>query len=149
VFIVNCPSSLLALSMSATWGVAHSDGSTYVFPLQMGRRPVVWKRDGPRTMTLTSRGTPFLDHRLERIFRTTDAAPAQGTSFSSPAFTASALAVEPTGIRTVRLEFKQDLDNPSYRFLVWQGGRMTAIKPPAVGQSMELPEVRALSPFAI
>jgi hypothetical protein len=149
VFIVNCPSSLLALSMSATWGVARNDSGTCVFPLQMGRRPLIWKREGPRTMTLTSKGSAFLDHRLERIFRTTDAAPSQGTTFSSPLFTATALAVEPTGIRTVRFEFKQNLDNPSYRFLIWRDGRMTAIKPPAIGQNIELPEVRALSPFAI
>ncbi len=149
VFIVNCPSSLLALSLSATWGVTYNDLDTYVFPLQMGRRAVRWNRDGPNSMTLTSRGAPFTDHRLERIFCTSTRAPGPGTVFRGPEFEATVLVTEPAGFHAVRFEFKRNLDDPSYRFLAWREGRMTAIRPPAIGQTVELPEVPSLSPFAI
>jgi len=148
VFLLNAPSSLVALSMSGTWGVAHHDGQTYVYPLQMGRRPLTWRRDDERTMTLTSRSCPFMDHRFERLFRTARTGLHPGATFEAPEFTAVALAVEPTGIRSVRFVFRRSLNDASYFFLAWRDGRLVQMTPPPPGQTVELSEVPSPTAFA-
>jgi len=148
VFLLNTPSSLVALSMSATWAVEKHDTDTWVFPIQMGRRPLRITREGPRTLILTSKTAPFIDHRLERLFITTHTRFTKGATYKAPPFTAEAIAVEPAGIRTLRLQFEKDLDTSSYDFLAWRDDRLASFRMPKTGQTLELPEAPALSPFA-
>jgi hypothetical protein len=148
VFLLNCPSSMLAWSMLPTWAVVYDDPVTRLFPLQFGRRALTWTRDGDHTMTLRCAGQPFLDNHFERLFRTHRAPPAVGARYETSEFVATVVAVEPTGIRTVRFDFKKSLDDASYRFLAWRNGRMSRVATPAAGQTVEIPAIHRLLPFA-
>ena len=148
VFLINSPSGMLALTLLPTWEVVSGDMNTRIFALQAARRPVTWVRDDARTMTLTSDATPFVDHRSERLFRTFRTPPPAGTIYRTAAFTATVVAVEPTGFRSVRFRFEKNLDDPAYRFLAWQHGRLARITPPPIGQSLVLPEVPRSSDYA-
>ncbi len=148
VFILNSPSSLLALSVLPTWQVIHDDYAIRIFALQMGRRAVVWHRDGERTMTLTFPSSVLLDLPFEALFVASAPPPPAGTTYATTDFAATVQAVEPTGIRTVRFTFNKPLDDPSYQFLAFARGRLTRIAPPPPGQQIELPEVEPLMRFA-
>ena len=98
-------------------------------------------------MTLTSRASPFVGNYFEQLFRARPGPPPPGATYKTPALTATVLAVEPEGARTVRFVFNEALDSPAYRFLAWQDGRLARIVPPPVGETIELPEVPALTRF--
>lgn len=145
-FILNTPSALLLIECGPTWSMHYADRETYFYPLQAGRRGLLWKRTGERAMTLTARGAPFVDHRLERLFRY-GRAPQLGDVFRTKAFRATVMAVEGKGVRTLLLEFDKPLEDPSYFFLRFYDGRLRRTAPPAPGQTLELAEVAAPSPF--
>lgn len=148
VFLLNSPSTMLAWSLQPIWIVAHGDLTARIFPLQFGRRPMTWTCQDDRTMTLSSETSPFLAEHFERLFIGHFSPPSVGMRYETAEFTAVAVAVEPDGIRTIRFEFKRPLDDPAYRFLAWQDGRMARIVPPAVGRSVHVPEVPRLLPYA-
>ncbi len=147
VFVLNSPSSLLSTTLLATWGVVHDDFGTSIHLLQMDRRGVQWHRLDDRRMTLTSRGTPFGDHRFERLFRTGRPVQAGQIHYRTSAFAAIPLEVEPTGTRQVLLEFDRSLDDDAYQFIVWQDRQFVRIPPPRVGETIEIPQVRPPSPL--
>lgn len=142
VFVLNSPSSLLAITMLATWAVTHDDHGTQVHMLQMGRRGLEWRREDGRRMTLTWRGTPVGDQRFEQLFRTGRRAETGRIHYRTSAFAAVPLDVEACGTRTVMLEFDRDLDDPEYQFIVWNGRRFVRIRPPRVGETLEIAEIR-------
>jgi len=147
VLLLNSPSSMGALSFAVTWRLLRDDPQTRIFPLQYGRRALSWKREDARTLTVTSLATPFRANPFERVFCARRATPATGTVFRTPAFTATVLASEPDGFRSVRFAFEHDLDDERYRFLAWNGGRWKRISPPALGQTMELPAAEPPGPL--
>ncbi len=146
VFVLNSPSSMGAMSLSLTWRVGHDDLYTRIFPLQLGRRPLTWTRDDERTMTLTSGTIPFRANPFERVFCAHEAPPA-GTTFTTAAFTATVVASEPGGFRTVRFQFRKSLDDASCRFLAWRDGRLCRTAPPPVGDTVQVPEVPPPTPY--
>jgi len=146
VFVLNAPSALMLIDCGPTWSMHYDDRDTCFYPLQAGRRGLVWARTGERTMTLTARGAPLLDHRLERLFRYRRA-PQPGDTFITKAFRATALAVDGNGIRTVLLEFDKPLEDPSYFFLRFHEGRLRRVAPPSPGQTLELAEVIPRNPL--
>lgn len=148
VFLLNSPSSMLSLTMATTWSVLQHDRDTEFFPLQFGRRGLIWKRIDDRTMTLTAVGPPFLANRFERLFVSPRATLLQGAGYRTSAFTAVAEVVEPEGIRTVRIVFDNGIDDPDNRFLAWDGQRLVRKAPPAAGESVEVPELLPLHPFS-
>ena len=147
VFLLNSPSGLLALEFLPTWSVTYQRADVYYYALQMGRRPLTWQRLDDRTMILTSNGTPFLDHIYERLLRTSWEPPSPGTKYETPEFTATVLAVERGGVRSVQFRFNRSLADASYHFLVWQDDRLVRIAAPAIGQTVELAAVPPPTPF--
>ena len=89
VFLLNSPSSMLALSMPATWRTRHEDRDTRIFALQMCRRPLTWTRPDDRTMTLSSGGVPFCAGRFERLFCADRSSALLGATYRTVAFTAT------------------------------------------------------------
>ena len=148
VFLLNSPSNMLSLTMATTWSVIHQDRDTQFFPLQLGRRGLIWKRIDDRTMTLTAVGPPFLANRFERLFVSPRTTIVQGATYRTTAFTVTAEEVEPEGIRTIRLKLDRDIDDPANQFLAWDGKRLSRTKPPAAGTSVQLPEVPKQHPFS-
>ena len=143
VFLLNSPSSLLALTFLPTWSVVHDDYDSHISNLQMGRRAITWTRENSNTMTLTCDGTPFGDHRYERLFVGDRMPQAGSVAYETAAFAAVPLEVEPTGVRTVLLRFHKSLDHPSYQFLAWRDGRLARIEVPAIGETIELAKIDA------
>jgi hypothetical protein len=149
VFVLNSPTSLLAVTMMATWAVTHDDDGTRIHMMQMGRRGLEWHRQDGRRMTLTARGTAFGDQRFERLFCTGHPAQAGQVHYRTSAFTAIPLEVEPNGVRRVLLEFDHDLDDDAYQFLEWDRNQNCFIRipPPRIGETVEIPEIPP--PFAL
>lgn len=148
VFLVNSPSTLLAMMIGPTWAVMKDDPDTAIHALNIARRPVRLRRDDERTLVMTAGDPPLLDHRYERVFHTSEAPPAAGTVFTTDAFAATVLATESNGIRSVRLSFREPLDSPSFRFLAWQDGGYRRIAPPRVGEEMVIPCPAPTVPWA-
>lgn len=144
IFLLNSPSSLLALSFASTWSVLNDDRDTVVLPLQLGWRPLRVAREDPRTLLVTSLGTPLTDNRIERIFHDRRR-PSTGDSFAALAFTATVVEAEPAGVRSARLVFDRPLDDPSYLFLAFRNGRFERVAPPAPGETVTFPEVPRLA----
>lgn len=148
VILLNSPSNMLSLTAATTWSVLHQDRDTEFFPLQFGRRGLIWERIDEQTMTLTAVGQPFLTHRFEQLFISPRATIVQGSAYRTSAFTAAAEVVEPDGIRTVRLVFRDGIDDPAHHFLAWNGRRLARTRPPTVGRTVRLPEVPRLHTFS-
>lgn len=148
VFLLNSPSSLLPMMMPLAWRVGNDDDGTEISVLQLGRRPLRWTRDDERTMTLSSGGAPFLTTRMERLFRVKDVPPPLGRTARRSTFTATIVATEGSGVTSVRFEFEDDLDHASYTFLAWRDGRLRRIAPPAIGETINLPELQPPVPLA-
>ncbi|HSW46148.1 MAG TPA: hypothetical protein VLM89_11325 [Phycisphaerae bacterium] len=148
VVLLNSPSSLLSLMFGPMRMVLGAPDRIQAFPMQLGRRPLSWRRDGDRTMTLTSLAEPLLASRFEDLFRSPHARLAPGRTYRTSDFKAVIMAIEDGGVRTVRIEFDRSLDDPGYQFLAWQGDRLVRVSPPPIGQAVELPAAPKLRPFA-
>ncbi len=146
-FLLQSPSSMLAWSLLPTRVVERNDPTIRVFPLQFGRRAVALTREDDRTAMLTSRESPFLSEHFEGLFLSRPYAAEPGAVYRAPEFTATAVEVEPGGIRTVRLVFHRSLDDPAYRFLAWQDGRLGRLTPPRIGETIEVPSAPRLMPL--
>jgi hypothetical protein len=131
--LVNSPSSLLGLFAAPIAGVARDDPSISVYPLQLGRRTMAWHRERDGALVVTYGSPLLLDHRFELLLRSHRDPPKPGTHFETAAFSATVVAIDGTGIRQVRFTSERSFDDPSYRFLAWEGGRFRRISPPAVG----------------
>lgn len=135
VFLLNPPSSVLALTMLPTWTVLHDDPGLSFYPLQMARRPWEWRRDGARSLVVSFGPPPLLSHRYELLFRTSPDPPPVGTVFETSAFRVTVLEVSGKHIGRIRMDFHRDIDDPSHRFLFWRDEALRRISPPAIGGS--------------
>jgi hypothetical protein len=135
VFVLNPPSSILALTLLPTWTVLHDDPGVSVQTLQMARRAWSWRREGAAAFVMSYGPPPLLGQRYERLFRATTVPPAPGSVFETAAFTATVLSVDTDGIRQTRLEFRHDLTDASYCFLLWRDGALRRTEPPPAGEA--------------
>ncbi len=147
VLVITAPSALLAMSMYPTWGVLHDDPGHRITFLQVGRRSVEWRRETDETALVTFGSPPLLSHRYERIFYTAKSLPSPGSTFTAGEFTATVIESEPAGIRTVRLRFNRSLDDPTYRFLVWDNGKLRRVTLPPVGGTRSIAAAVPTVPF--
>jgi hypothetical protein len=148
VFLLNPPSTVLALTILPTWTVLHDDPGVSFYSLQMARRPWGWRRDGERTVVMSYGPPALLAHRYERLFRSTVTPPAVGTVFETAALKATVLEIDAEGIRRVRLELPHDLDDPSYHFLLWEDGRLRKTSPPPIGETAHYEAAKPVRAFA-
>jgi hypothetical protein len=148
VFLLNTPSSVLALNILSTWTVIHDDPGIFITYLQMARRKVEWRREGERSAMLIF-GEPFLlEHQYELVFHTENHPPPPGTKYQMAHFVATVVETGDRGIRTVRLDFTRSLDDPSYHFLAWKDGKLSRITPPAIGETLHLAAAEPTNPYA-
>ena len=147
VFLLNPPSTVLALTMLPTWTVLHDESGVSFYSLQMARRPWAWRREGDRAVVMSYGPPALLGHRYERLFRTTIAPPEVGTVFETGAFKATVLEVDGEGIRRARMEFPRDLTDVSYHFLLWQDGAFRETGPPPIGETANYEAARPIQSF--
>jgi hypothetical protein len=146
VIVLNVPTPLLGLTLASTWRVVHDDVDTRIFPLQYGRCGMRIERVDARTLRLTATERPWLENAVEQVFRTQAAPPAIGTRYRTVAFDVEIVAVDDTGVRTLRLELHNDANAPRYQFLAWWDGRLRRIVMPTIGGELQLPTVSPISP---
>ncbi len=147
IFLLNPPSTILALTMLPTWTVLHDDPGPSFYSLQMARRPWGWHREGERAVVMSYGPPSLLDHRYERLFRTTIVPPKVGTVFETAAFKATVLETDREGIRQVRLEFPHALTDPSYHFLRWQDRVLRRTSPPLIGETVHYEAANPIQAF--
>jgi hypothetical protein len=148
IFLLNVPSSVLAMTMLPTWTVIHDDPGIFITYLQMARRKVAWKRDSETSMVLTFGEPLLLEHQYERLFHTGRLPPPAVTQYQTAQFTAKVIETGDRGIRSARLEFLRSLDDPAYIFLAWKDGRLSRIAPPAIGETLHIPHPVPTTRFA-
>jgi len=148
VFLLNPPSTILALMMLPTWTVLHEDPGVSFYSLQMARRPWGWRREGARSLVLSYGPPPLLAHRYELLFRTSVTPPEVGTVFETAAFKATVLEIDAEGIRQVRLDFPHDLGQSSYRFLLWYDKALRKTSPPPPGETVHYEAAQPIHTFA-
>ena len=134
--------------MLPTWTVLHDDPGASFYALQMGRRPWGWRRERERSVVMSYGPPPLLNHRYERLFRTTIAPPEVDTVFETAAFKATVLEIDREGIRQARLEFAHTLTDPSYHFLLWRDGVLRETAPPLIGETAHYEAAKPIQAFA-
>ncbi|MBW2090582.1 MAG: hypothetical protein JRI34_00465 [Deltaproteobacteria bacterium] len=147
VFLLNSPSSALAMTIMPAWTVIHDDPGIYITYLQMARREVEWRRESETSCVLTFGEPLLLEHQYELLFETKRQAPPPGTHYRTAHFTATILESEDKGIRAVRLGFFRSLDDPTYHFLAWKDGRLSRVTPPAVGEALTFAKALPAMPY--
>jgi hypothetical protein len=148
VFLLNTPSSVLAMTILPTWTVIHDDPGIFITYLQMARREITWRRDSETSSVLTFGEPLLLKHQYELLFQTEHHPPPPGTKYRMAHFIATVLETGDRGIRAVRLDFFRSLDDPSYCFLTWKGGRLSRTTPPAMGETLHIGAAVPSTPFA-
>ncbi|MCZ6597782.1 MAG: hypothetical protein O7B99_09105 [Planctomycetota bacterium] len=147
VFWLQSPSELPALVPISAWSIETGDLGVRHWVMQMGRRGVRWSRVDAHTFELESLDSPFASGPLERVFLSHSDEFTVGQRWSTALFEVEAIAVEPDGVRTIRVTCPDDLEDPRYRFLTWRDDRLRRIDPPAVGETLTLETVPAPIPF--
>lgn len=148
VLVITAPSVLLALEMYPAWVVLHNDREHRIAFLQLGRRSVEWRRETDETALVTFGSPPLLSDRYEKVLYGAKPSPPPGSTFAAGEFTVTVIESEPAGIRTVRLRFKRSLDDPSYRFLAWDNGKLRRVTLPPVGETRFFAAAAPIVPFA-
>ena len=134
--------------IASTWGVERPDDRDLQFwLLQTGRRGLDWRREDERTFTLKSRDLPFLDLMFERVYRTRGDRVREGQTWHTALFDVEAAEVDAEGLRTLRVRFARSPADSQVRFLVDRGGRLSAVPPPAVGETLVLEQAPSTTPF--
>lgn len=138
VFILQSPSMLAAFSGRSTWVIETQDLQVRFWPMQFGNRGVFWTRIDDNSFELQSADEPFLGNMFEIVFLTESSIPAPGTKFETALFTVEIVEVNDRGVTTFRVRCRESLETPRYRFLVSRQGKLVAVSPPTVGESIQL-----------
>jgi hypothetical protein len=106
--------------------------------LATAAHPVQVTRDDARTLTLV------IDPReqvgpLLTLFRSEDAPLRAGDRFEVPHMQAEIVAADAAGVpRSARFRFDVPLEDASLAFIAWDGRRLVAFTPPAIGASVSV-----------
>lgn len=142
VFVLQAHNAFVPFVIHTTWGIENDDHDLTFRVLQGGRRGIEWTREDERSCTFTALGErPFLDDPFEYVYRSHELDAVPGTIWQVEVFQVEAVDVDERGLRSIRVRFDESLDTPRYRFLVDRDGRLTSIAPPAVGETIVVPEV--------
>ena len=148
VVVLQAGSSMVPFVIASTWGVERPDDRDLQFwLLQAGRRGLDWHREDEHTFTLRSHDLPFLDLMFERVYRTRGDRVVEGQRWHTALFDVEAIEVDEAGLRAMRVRFSRSPDDPRIRFLVDVEGRLTAVEPPAVGETRAVEQAVSTTPF--
>jgi hypothetical protein len=95
-------------------------------------------RPTPGVLTLEVLDPPRRDNPFERLYRPADEPLLSGDSVPLPEMTVQIERADAGVFQRARFEFQQDLDRPGSCLLVWRDGRLKALPPPRVGESVTL-----------
>ncbi len=147
VVLLQSASQMQTLMPLTAWIALTGDREVRFWPLQIGRRGLVWRRIDAQTFDLESTDRPFFTNAFEGVFRSADESDPVGRTWSTSVFTAEVLARDATGVRSLRFRFEDELERPGLHFLTWRDGAFRQVSPPAVGAERILAEVAPLAPL--
>lgn len=145
VFLLQSPTPFCFIK--GFWSVEMKDTGVRFWPMQFGRRAVRWRRIDERSFELESAGKPFMTGVLEEAYLSSKRPIAPTTRWRTPLFSVGEIEPSGNGLRSFRVSCSESLDNPRIRFLTYRHGRMRALPPPPIGQSIDLPAVVPPMPF--
>lgn len=130
------PSSLVALGPLSTWIFEGGSERVRFHPLQAGQRALTWTRSAEDRFMLESLDGAFLSNPIERVFLTAEPRAGGERTWKTRYFEVHG-APDADG-ELWRLEFRLDtsLDDPRWRFLVFDGQRLVHRAPPRIGESV-------------
>ena len=150
--VLNSPTEFAQLVPITTWVVETGDRTLRWWPLQLGKRALRWTRTGDATFELAiaaDTAPPFGEGPVERVLIASDRV--DDATLAARRWRTALFDVEPVrvddGVRTARFTLSRSLDDPSIRFLAWDGERLARIAPPAIGATIELAAVPPLMPM--
>jgi hypothetical protein len=139
VFILQAQNAFIPFTIHTTWGFESDDHDLTFRLIQAGKRGFLWTREDDRTVTFEVLGErAFLDDPFEYLYRSDDFDASPGTAWDAGLFTVESVRADEHGLRTIRVRFERSLDTPAYRFLIYRDERLTAIAPPAVGETLRI-----------
>jgi len=139
VLVLQSATALVPFALGATLAAETGDLALRVRVLQMGRRGLNWTREDERTFLIESLDEPFLTHIMEGVFLAGEPPPAEGTTWRTPLFVAEAAKVDAGELRAIRFRLNRPIHDPGLRFLADRDGRLVAVEPPAVGETIRIP----------
>ena len=138
VFLMQAsPSTLIALSPLSVWTALGGSEDVRFHVVQGGRRTLDWTRLAENTFSLESLDEPFLSLPFEDVFLTRELRPAERV-WTWSGFTVRATPGSDGKLRRVVFELATSLDDPRWRFLVFDGERLAHRPPPAIGETLRL-----------
>lgn len=131
------PSALLGLGPAATWWGLGGDAGVRWHPLQAAPRAIDWSRSSERAFAIETSDESFLEAPFERVYRTRELEGAR--QWRAPGMVVRGRTDERGELRRLEFELDRSLDDPSIRFLLFDGTRLLRVEPPAIGETRELP----------
>lgn len=137
ILLQAAPSALLGLGPAATWWGLGGDAAVRWYPLQAAPRAIAWSRSSETAFAIETRDEPFLEAPFERVYRTREFQGAR--EWRAPGMVVRGTADERGELRRLEFELDRSLDDPSVRFLLFDGTRLARTAAPAIGETRELP----------
>ncbi len=147
LIILQSPTEIAGLHPIATWGMEGGEEGVRFWPMQLGRRELVWKRLDDRTFELASMDAPFLTGMLEPVFLSDPRVPPLGHRWETALFTVEVTVIDGSGVSLLTVRMRESLDSERIRFLTWRDGRWRRIAPPEIGGGIVLAAVKAPWPL--
>ncbi len=132
------PSSMVALSPVSVWRALGGSEDVRFHALQCGRRALSWTRSSDAMFSLETLDEPFLTQPFEGVFLTHDPTGRQAGVWRSAEFTVRGTPDADGNLRRIEIELSASLDDPRWRFLVFDGKRLAHHPAPAIGQTVLL-----------
>jgi hypothetical protein len=132
------PSTLVALSPMSAWLAQGGSEDVRFHALQGGRRALAWTRSSERVFSLSTSDEPFLTHPFESVFLTRPPSGNAEKVWRTAQFSVRGTPDADGKLRRIEIELNASLDDPHWRFLVFDGRRLVHHPPPAIGETVEL-----------
>jgi hypothetical protein len=147
VIALQTESQLQGFALGATWHGAGGDPAVQFSLLQNGPRPLRWTRLTDNAFELESLGKPFLVGPFELVYLAREDELRVPHPMRTSLFEVRA-EPHPSGeLRKLHFTFERSLDDPALRFVAPSNGTLSRVRPPAVGETVELPAPVPTLPF--
>ena len=147
VLVLQSENQMQAFTFQPTYMYRHHTNSLTIWNLQTGNRPLRWTRIDERTFDLESTGSPFFSLTLEHVYLTSPPNVQVGDRWETKAFEVEALATRDGHPTKLRFRLTRDLGPENTIFVRSQNGIHTAVTPPSIGESIDLPSPKRAGPL--
>ncbi len=133
------PTSLLGLGPLSAWLLLGGSDDVRFHALQGGQRALTWERLDATHFALESCDEPFLSLPMESVYQTHTLEPGEPRVWTTHWFTVRGTPDHEGNLRHIEVDLGSSLDDPHWRFLLYDGERLVHQPPPKVGERVDLP----------